>query len=100
MVDSRESARRSDSPLRDFRNEEGHAEKLPGAEGHSRGPSRHFAGDGGTSWKRGCPSAVESGRQGDVSEVKEHYWGGGAKVFLWRKRERSRDSFAWRRGLS
>lgn len=43
---------------------------------------------------------MESGRRGDVSEVKEHYWRGGAKVFLRRKRERDRDSFAWRRGLS
>lgn len=60
----------------------------PGAEGHSRGPSRHFAGDGGTAWKRGVSLSGGSGRRGDVSEVKEHYWGGGAKVVLRRKRER------------
>lgn len=52
VVDSRESARRSAPPLRDLKNEEGRGEASRGGGTHSRWPSRHFAGEDGTVWKR------------------------------------------------
>ncbi|VCX31189.1 unnamed protein product [Gulo gulo] len=72
MVDSRESARRSASPLRDFKNEEGRGEASRGG-GTQSEAEQTFCGRRWNSVEKESgrlPSAVKSGRRGDVSESK------------------------------